>query len=338
MFVLVVAAIVGVSSERMFWYWSTNPLDHWVVAIVYAPAVAGVLWLLSRYQVTGLWGVMLVAPVLGLLVEGVITPVVYSGGPFVPFFPVWFAFWHGVLGIVVLVYLFRRWLVADHRRPLLAASVAMGAFWGTWAMTMTLPENVADPELVADNGGPLHVLGPNEFALYALAFSAILVAAHALLGFGLWMRSFEPHALTRWIWLLATGAAVTAWTFAIPWAAPMFVAYVGLQVWALRRHARSASGPTALEELDGRVRPVSLAPIGALPAVAAFTYTIWWNVGPPEDVIRYGFMYGTIFVQAAVGAVLMFVSIRRSGRPPSRAPSPPWPPPTVPAAPVCPPR
>ena len=138
-----------------------------------------------------------------------------------------------------------------------------------------------------------------------------------MLGSGLWVSSFEPARVTRWIWCGATAAVVIAWTFAIPWAAPMFAMYLGIQLWGLRRHARASSEASLLERLDGRFGPRALWPISALPVTAAATYAIWWAVDPPEAVVRGAFMYGTIGLQTLVGSVLVVVALRRSGRTPA---------------------
>lgn len=311
-FVLLCTAIVGVGSERMFWYWSPAPLDHLVVMSVYAPAVAGTLWLIDRYRVSDRWGLLLVAPVVGLLVEGVITPVVYTGGPFVPFFPVWFGAWHGVLSVIVLLIGVRSWLLAGRWRTLLVAMVGLGVFWGTWSTTMWLPENLDDPELIADHGGPLQLLDPSQFALYALWVSAVLAGAHLLLGRGGWMSAFEPARVVRAIWLLATAAIVVAWTVAIPWAAPMFVAYFALQRWGLRRSVATGFRPSVLQRLDGRVALRSLWPMAALPLSATSTYAAWWAIDVPHTVVRGAFMYGVIAVQTAVGGVLFVMALHRA--------------------------
>ncbi|MDW3219719.1 MAG: hypothetical protein R8F63_13985 [Acidimicrobiales bacterium] len=310
LFVLVMAAVVGVSSERMFWYWATNPLDHLVVAMVYAPAVAGCLWFIDRYHVRGLWGLVLVAPLLGYFVEGVVTPVVYAGGP-IPFFPVWFAFWHGVLGLAVMVFGIRRLLLARRTGALWAVAVGLGAFWGVWSTTMWLPENVEDPGLIADAGGPLEILGPLDFAIYALTFTAILAAAHWLLG-RIWLPQFRPGRPMVLLWMAVVGAAVIGWTVAIPWAAPMFVGGVALQRWGLRRHAVGGDR-SILAELTGRVAPVALVPLVAMPVAAGAVYALAWQLEPAEGLVRYGAMYGVIAVQTLVGAVLIvrsFLSVR----------------------------
>ncbi len=319
-FVLAVAAVVGVGSERLFWYWASSPLDHLVVTLVYAPAVAGVLWLLDRFRVGDVTGLLLVAPVLGYLVEGVITPVLYTGGPFVPFFPVWFAAWHGGLSFLALVIGLRYLLVVGAVRAVAVGSVVIGLFWGAWSITMTLPENRFDPELVADQGGPLTLLTPWSFTLYALWGTAVLVGIHVGFGRGWWSASFRPSMATRVLWLAAVGTMVAIWTVALPWAAPMLVVYTGLHVVALRRHRaagdRAGTGgagrpPPMLERLQGPLVPGALLPLALLPLTASITYGALWSLDLPEAGIR-AFMYATIAIQTVVAGGAMVVSLRRA--------------------------
>lgn len=310
LFVVLAAAIVGVSSERMFWYWATNPLDHLVVAMVYAPAIAGCLWFVDRYRVRGLCGLVLVAPLMGYFVEGVITPVVYSGGP-IPFFPVWFAVWHGVLGVGLMLFGIRWLLLARRTNALWGVAASLGAFWGLWSTTMWLPENVEDPELIAGAGGPLEILGPLDFGVYAASFSAILAAAHWLIGW-VWLSEFRPTRAMVWVWIAVTGAAVIGWSVVLPWAAPMFVGGVALQQWGLRRHA-VGNDRSLLAELHGPVAPAALVPLVAMPLAATAVYAVAWELQPAEDLVRYGAMYGVIGVQTLVGAVMIvrsFLAVR----------------------------
>lgn len=311
-FVLVSAFIVIFGSERTFWYWSPGIGEQLGVALFYMVPVGGVLWAISRYRIGQLWTLLLAVPLLGYVVEGVITPVLYSGGPFVPFFPIWFTAWHGLLSFVVLWYLVHTWLVANRSRALLLVSIAYGVFWGAWSITLTLPESVNDPEVVADQGGPLEVLGPLSFTGYALTFTAMLAASHYLLG-RLWLTTYEPSRWLRWLWVAVVGAIVVGWTVVIWWAAPMFVGYVWLQLWALRRTAAVATGPTILEQLSGPVTLRSLAPLALIPVVAAATYTLAWEADL-SDLAKQVILYGTITVQTLIAAALMSLSLWRAAR------------------------
>ncbi|MEO1062593.1 MAG: hypothetical protein AAFZ07_14350 [Actinomycetota bacterium] len=312
-FALVSAAIIVVVSERMFWFWASNPLSHVEVSAYYALAVAPALWLIDRFRVDRLAPLVLVALVFGMFVEGVLTPVTYTGGPFVPFFPVWFTAWHGLMGLVVAWYLVHRWLIERRVRALAVLATVAGAFWGLWSMTLWLPENVGDEELIADNGGPLTVLAPVAFARYALVFSLIFALAHWLWGRLGDVGQFRPSRPATILFGVVVAAMLIGWTVVVPWALPMFALYVWLAVRLLRRHEPVAKGPGLLAQLVGPVRARDLLSLAPMPIAATGTYAlIWWLT--PTDTVGRVVMYGTIVVQTAVAAVALWRSGREIGR------------------------
>lgn len=312
-FALVSAAIVVVISERMFWFWASNPLSHLEVSAFYALAVAPALWLIDRFRVDRVAPLVMVALVFAMFVEGVLTPVTYTGGPFVPLFPVWFTAWHGLMGFVVGWYLVHRWLLDRRIGRLAVVSALAGAFWGLWSMTLSLPENVEDEELIADSGGPLTVLDPAAFTRYAIAFSMILAVAHWVWGRLGDVGRFRPSRPAIGLYAVAAGAMLVGWTVAIPWALPMFAAYVWLPVRFLRRHEPAADGPGLLAELVGPVRARDLLGLVPLPVVAAGTYAlIWWSA--PTDTVLRVVMYGSIAVQTVVAAAMLARSGATIGR------------------------
>jgi len=310
-FLMITGAIVSVSSERMFWYWSSNPLDHFEMALYYGAAAAAVLWVIQRFKVNSLSSLLLVAPIFAYMVEGIITPILYTGGPFVPFFPAWFSFWHGFISLVGLWYLLHLWLINGQTRAIAWASVGLGLFWGVWSITMLLPGNFNDPELIEDQGGPLEILAPMAFARYAVSFSLILAAMHWLWGRLVKPVDFEPSVWGKRLYVVAVAAMLVVWSVAIPWAAPMFAAYVAIQIWVLRRHAQGATGPGLFEQLSGRVRGRHLLALVPLPATAAATYALLWELDLSLGLIE-AVMFTVIFVQAAVGLVVVIRHIRRT--------------------------
>lgn len=320
-FVLVSTVPIVFVSERLYWYWSRGLEDQLVTLVFYAAVFASVPWLVSRYRVDSLWRLLLVVPVHAYLVEGAIVPVLYSGGPLVPFFPAMFTFWHGVLGVVVVWYLFRRWLLAERWRPLLFTSATLGLYWGMWALTAQA--EVDDADLAEGLGHSLVLLDARGFAVYAAACTAALAAAHWLLG-RVWVATFEPSRMARWVWLAVVAGAIVIWTVAIPWAAPMFAAYAGLQVWALRR-TPAPDGPSLLEQLDGPVRIRALWPLTAIPLTAAFSHRFWLDLGLDPDDIENWIFIGSSSLQALAGMVVLVWSHRwaRSVRRGERAVSSP---------------
>ncbi len=309
LFLLLGGAITAVGSERMFWFWSSNPLDHWITAVVYAVPFSAALWAISRFGVRGLTSMLLVAPLFAYVTEGIITPVMYSGGPMVPVFPAWFTFWHGFIGLVTLWYLLHLWLVRGRRGLVLAAAGGLGTFWGLWSTTLWLPENVDDPELIADQGSKLTVLGPWSFTRYVVAFSVLLAVFHWVWGRLDIPPRFDPPRWLEVLYAVAVATMLVVWTASIPWALPMFVAYAGLQIFILRRGATSG-GPTLLQDLAGPVSIPALLMLSAMPVAATGVYWLAWQIGPAEDTLRL-LMVGTIAVQAAIAVVVVAVAALR---------------------------
>ena len=309
-FVFLCACITAVMSERIFWFWSPGLAEHLAVSAFYALPVAFTLWAMATYRVNGVWSVLLAAPLYAYVTEGVITPILYTGGPFVPFFPAWFAFWHGIMAFGFLLLAVRHWLLAQAWKPLALTAVGTGLFWGIWASTLRLPENVNDEELIADLGEPLTVLGPAAFAFYALLFTGVLAAAHWLLGY-VWPESYAPGRPTKVVvaGLVVAGAAM--WTVAAVWALPMFIAYAGLQRWGLRRHAATAAEPDVVRQLHGRVRVRSLVPLFAIAPVAAGSYAVLWALDPSTLALQVIF-YSVIAAQAVAGGWLTVAALRRT--------------------------
>lgn len=313
-FVLVVSAVAVVSSERMFWFWAPSLSDYAIGVVFYAVPTAVVLAMIGRYRVSDWRSLLLVTPIFAYLVEGWITPVMYTGGPFIPFFPAWFGFWHGIMSFAILVVAFRRWIVAGAARPLLLASAGMGAFWGVWSSTLRLPENVNDSEMI-DDLGELVVLDPTAFAGYAVTFTGVVMVLHWALGW-LWPQRFQVGRQMTRIGFVLCLIGVVGWTVVIPWALTMFTAYAGLQIWGLRRHRHAIQGaeargtfvPDLIAQLHGRVTVRSVLPVLSMGPTAALVYAMISAVDPSIRTLQV-IMYGSITVQTLVGGWLTIRSL-----------------------------
>lgn len=310
------AAIAVVFAERVFWFWTTSPVTHIELSLFYALPVGVVMVVIGRFRVDLGWSLLLVAPIFAFIVEGVLTPVIYTG-PFLPVFPAWFTWWHGIMALILGVFVLRSWLLADRRRLVALVSVGLGCFWGIWASTLRLPENVEDVELLTEHD-ELVVLGPGAFARYAVTFTVILIAAHLALGF-VWPKRSGPWPTAERVVGGLVIIGVVGWTVALPWALPMFALYL-LVPWralrwhrATRRTGGARSGPDLIAELQGRVRPGAVAPLALMAPAATLAYTALW-LADPSDVVLQTIMYGTIAVQGIAAAVLLVMAVRRVRR------------------------
>ena len=311
-FLFAVAVVVVVGSERMYWFWQTSVTEHLAQAGFYLVPVAVTIAVVDRYRVDRTWPLLVATPIFGYVVEGALTPVLYEGGPLVPVFPAYFAFWHGIVAMAVGVFGVRAMLLRRAWRPLLAASVGLGALWGTWSTTLRLPESLEDAELLADNAS-LDVLGPAAFARYAVTFGLVFAVGHWVLGRVWHSRLTRSRLVTAIVGGLVV-VAVVAWTVAVPWAAPTFVAYVGLHLWVLRRHRRSTDATSLLARLDGPVPVTALWPLAALPAMASVSYALWWELAPSEAVLRAVFLELEIAVHLLIGGAVTLLALLKTSR------------------------
>ncbi len=318
LFVYVIAWITVIGSERIFWYWQTDPLAHVEGAVWYSICTAALIAVLRRFEVHSMWGLVLALPIYGYVTEGVLTPVLYEGGP-TPVFPLFFTGWHGLFAVGVLLVAVRRLAIDGRTRALTALSVGIGVFFGTWSITSLLDGNRNDPELIAD-GGPLTVLDPAAFTAYAAMVVGFLLAGHGVLDRAwpadtsrLLVRAERPIMVVALL-------AAALWTFAAPWALPMFVGVCWLQFRLLRRHRHArpvAAGgpqPTLLDSMAGPVRWTSLLPLAAAFPAAALSYWAWWALAPSQAVLG-AVYFGTVAVQTVGAGVLLVLAWRRTRGP-----------------------
>ncbi|MEL6893796.1 MAG: hypothetical protein AAFP84_19545, partial [Actinomycetota bacterium] len=268
---------------------------------------------MRRFEVHDRWGLVLALPIFAYVTEGVITPVLYAGGP-IPFFPLWFTGWHGLLSVLVLFVVVRRLAIERRALAMTALSVGVGLFWGTWLSTSWLPENLQDPELLEEHGS-LVPMEPAEFGAYTAVFVAFLLGAHLLLDRAWPVDTTRLFARTERVLIAGLLLGAALWTVAAPWALPMFVVLCWIQFRLLRRHRdrRSPDQPTMLESLRGPASPLALLPLVVMAPVATAAYWFWWELSPSEVVLNWLY-YGTIAVQTIAATALLVVAWRRTGR------------------------
>lgn len=307
-FVALSAFIMTIGSEKMYWYIPGIGSGGAIVVLVsfyMIPVLVG-LWFVARGG-TALPGLVLAGAAFGWIVEGVITPELYGDGPFGPFFPGYFAGWHGLLSLVTLWYLFRKWAVAGDRRTLGRVAAALGVFWGWWSMSYWLPETIEETEFV-EMGFDVGVWPANKFAAYAFAVGGGLAVAHWLIGY-VWPERWVPTR--RWT-VVSVGLILVVSIpvmVGVPWGGLKLGSLLGLLWWANR--GRQSNEVTVFSALQGRPAFTDVAPMLVMPLTAAATYAAALTVRPSNAVVSIISFWIPTTAVALGGGVAVIWAVRR---------------------------
>lgn len=346
-FALLTSVIVVTFSEKMYWY--VTGYEVVVLWLAYFLPVFAFLTVVDFFQVQRPAQLFLAAAVFGFLVEGMLAPVLYEGGPFG-----WFSIaytplaWHAPLSIIFGWFLLRRWLVNRQRGRLALGCLAVGLFWGVWSLAWWLPENANDPALLAQ-GARLGQWPVWEFGLHAFVFTGLVALAHWLLGQGGWQRRFQP----TWVELLLVGLLLAGFFSATvlpiygPWTTlklGFVLAAALLPLWLAReslpagsylgsladggelgsgegREKESRVTGVLAEERDGEgrekesrvtggaVRPVDALLILLMPAAAVAVYAVAAWLQPPEDLLYIITTWGPVLGTAYLGMGAFIIAI-----------------------------
>ncbi len=307
---LLAAAVAAcMASERLYWYWGgIGPDSVGVLGSFYAVATAVAFAALATIRSSGWRTVVLGGALFALIVEGIITPVMYEDGP-LPVLFLMFVGWHGVLAFGVFVVWFRR-LALDRRRLALTASAAtVGVGWGVWALASSVTDRETAEEMALD-GGSSEVLDPAAFLEYGLWVALTLVLAHLV------MDRCWPAVGWRMsrAGLVTTGLATTflALTMVVPavfWA-PLKLAAIGWVLWKIARRHDAVGGSTVVDALAGRIRVRDLVPLAIMPLTAAATYNALWPLR--DHASMEAVFWSAIGAQVLVGVVALARSVRPS--------------------------
>jgi hypothetical protein len=301
-FALLSAAVLLVFSEKLYWYVTGYTLVDLLVGYFFPAFV--LLWVVDAFRIRRLAPLFLAAAVFGFVAEGMLTNTLYEGGPLA-----WFSVsytplaWHAPLSVVFGWWWLRRELLAGRTRRLALGCAAVGVLWGLWALAWWLPENAADPALLAA-GARLGRWPVVDFAAHAFTFTGLLAVGHGLLGRGGWRSSFRPS------WVEAASVAAGLLLFfgalvlpAYPWAPLRLLVLVGVALGALYVNKRREPLGSALSELAGVVPPRRLLALGTMPAAAVAVYALATVVEPSTDIITLITAYGLVLGTAGLGWV-----------------------------------
>jgi len=300
-FVLLTSTVLTIFSEKAYWYMQGYELVGLV--LYYAVPAAACLWAVHFYRVRDHSGMVLIGALYAFLVEGILTPVIYEAGLLDPVMPAYFIGWHGLLGMFFGWYLLRFWLVKKRWQKLLSASFLFGLFWGLWSLTQWLPENIAEFEALARAGEPVRPWkwSPQEFTLYALFFTLILMLVHWLLGRDCWKTTFQLSGPGKGILLLTLAGLFGLLVIPVqPLAVIKLIVLLGLVLLPLELQRRKQPRGSILVKLEGRIRLHETLPLLAMPAAASLVYWLAYILSPGK-VIPELINESAPFIQALIG-------------------------------------
>ena len=309
-FALLSAAVVIVFSEKMFWYVTGYSFLDLLLGYFFPTFV--LLWVIDAFRVRRLAPLFLAGAVFGFLAEGMLVGTIYEGGPLN-----WFSVsytplaWHAPLSVVFGWYALRRWLVAGRARALVLGCAAVGLFWGLWAMAWWLPENAADPALLAQ-GARLGQWPAADFALHAFTFTGVLAVALWLLGRGGW-SSFRPSRVEAAVVVAGLLVFFVAGVLpAAPWAPLKLLPLLGVTLLALYVNKKREPPGSLLADVAGPVRLARLPLLLVMPAVAVAVYALAAALAPPVEVIYGITAIGGVMATAVLGALVYLVALVRT--------------------------
>ncbi len=297
--------ILFVFSERVFWtVWRPGDTLGDLVITWLAYTVAAYLFLAaaSWSRANDLWSVFLAGALYGWIVEGGLIHTLYGTEASAPF-PLSICItglsWHALITVVLGWWATGRALTANRWQPLIGISLAIGVYWGLWAM---FPRQETPAILTT---GPAFLLNASLLTL-GLVFSWWL-------SFRCGLPQFQPG-------IVGTGfcTAVVALFFSqhvrtlgvLPLV--IFPSVLSLALVPLVLHRRSVPFSASAYLFPGHFHPRWLPIIGLIPCVATMVYSLaaacHLDRFPISTVIYYG-------LTGPIGFLLLilatFFSIRR---------------------------
>lgn len=309
-FALLLAAVAVPFSEKMYWYVTGYGLLDLLLGY-FLPAYV-LLWVIDACRVRRLGALFLAAAVFGFVAEGVLVGTLYEGGPLglfnVSYTPL---AWHAPLSILFGWHWLGRRLAAGSLRGLAAGCATVGLLWGAWATAWWLPQNAADPALLAA-GARLGQWPVADFARHAFAFTGVVAAAHWLLARGGRRLSFRPG----WVEAALVGGGLLFFfagvLMAVPWAPLKLLPLLGLTFAALYVNKRREPPGSLLAEAQRPARPAGLLVLFVMPAAATAIYALLAALAPPVDLLYALTAYGLVLVPAALGGVAYLAAVAQT--------------------------
>jgi hypothetical protein len=298
--------ILVVFSERLFWtVWrpTDSPLDFVVTWLAYSVAAYLFLAAVSWSRADDFWSIFLAGALYGWLIEGALIYTLYGTEPSAPF-PISISItglsWHALISVMLGWWATGKALTATRPQTLVWISLAVGIFWGLWAM-------------VPWRETPPIVATVPAFLTHALLLTLGLMAAwHVGLSAG--VREFRPGRIGVVMCTLLLGLFFVQHVQKLGvFPLVVFPIVMSLALVPLYCHRRGSQFSSASHIFAADHRASRLAIMGLIPVTATLVYYIAAAAGMdriPINVIVYYFLGGPGGFILLVLAI--WVSIRRA--------------------------
>ncbi len=289
--------ILFVFSERLFWtVWREGDslVDLTITWLAYSAIAYLFLATVCWSRADDFWSMFLAGAFYGWLVEGGLIHTLYGTQPSAPF-PVSISItglsWHALLSVMVGWWATSRALTASRASGLVGISLAVGVFWGIWAM---FPRRETPP-----------IITPvPEFFVNAAILTLGLMASWWL-SFRARVREFRPGWFGLVLCTLLIGLFYVQYVLMLG-VLPLVVlpSLLGVALATLYCHRRQRV--RSMQVFSGDLRTSRLPILGLVPVTATLVYSIATSLGMdrvPVSTIVYYFLTGP------AGIVLLILAI-----------------------------
>ncbi len=301
--------ILFVFSERIFWTaWRPNDslVEQIVMWLLYSVAAYLFLAVVAWSRANDFWSIFLAGATYGWVVEGGLSYTLYGTEPSAPL-PLSISItglsWHALISVMVGWWATGRALTVSRPRQLVWISLAIGIFWGVWAMFL------------------LRETPPIETTVPAFFLNAVLLTLGLMASWWVSLRAgvreFRPGGLGLVLCTLVVGLFFAQHVLilgVLP--VVVFPMVLGLALVPLYHHRRYAKLSSPSDPFLGSFHTGRLPIMALIPCVATVVYCLAAASGMerlPINTIVYYFLTGPIGLLLLILAI--FVSIRRGRSP-----------------------
>ncbi len=280
-------------SESMFWarFKPEDTLEGlFGTWLVYSACGFVLLMLIDRFRIDGFWALFLAGGLFGWLVEGVVVQTVYEELPYSISFTA--LSWHGLISVIVGVYLLRRALVLWPWWGSLLLSLGLGIVEGGWAIWWWREAPPTPP----------------------WAYFAFIGIGTLLLMFWMWVIGRMPSGRfsihRRWLWIALALISLVFFLVAmlIPVAALVLPPLVLLTMAALSQYPKIASEEGLFTWYTRPVKGFNWVTLALMPLAAAGVYTLAYRarIDFPSHQMVFVLTMPAGFILWLVGLVKIF--------------------------------